>query len=140
MTAPPRGVRREVVSFASSEFELGSSTVNGDGFDLRWRGAGLDEHAIEAASRRVVVRIDPRYYRPTEVQSLLGDATKVRLTPDWKALGIDPATAKAGDPETGEPIGVKRLEARPVATLSVEAQERRERREKQFGDRDDFYR
>jgi DnaK suppressor protein len=42
--------------------------------------------------------------------------------------------------ETGEPIGVKRLEARPVATLSVEAQERRERREKQFGDRDDFYR
>jgi DnaK suppressor protein len=39
--------------------------------------------------------------------------------------------------ETGEPIGVKRLEARPVATLSVEAQERRERREKQFGDRDD---
>ena len=42
--------------------------------------------------------------------------------------------------ETGEPIGVKRLEARSVATLSVEAQERRERREKQFGDRDDWYR
>ena len=42
--------------------------------------------------------------------------------------------------ETGEPIGIKRLEARPVATLSVEAQERRERREKQFGDRDDWYR
>jgi DnaK suppressor protein len=42
--------------------------------------------------------------------------------------------------ETGEPIGVKRLEARPVATLSLEAQERRERREKQYGDRDDWYR
>jgi len=42
--------------------------------------------------------------------------------------------------ETGEPIGVKRLEARPVATLSLEAQERRERREKQYGDRDDRYR
>ncbi len=42
--------------------------------------------------------------------------------------------------ETGEEIGVKRLEARPVATLSVEAQERRERREKQYGDRDDRYR
>ena len=39
--------------------------------------------------------------------------------------------------ETGEEIGIKRLEARPVATLSVEAQERRERREKQYGDRDD---
>jgi len=42
--------------------------------------------------------------------------------------------------ETGEEIGVKRLEARPVATLCVEAQERRERREKQYGDRDDRYR
>jgi DnaK suppressor protein len=42
--------------------------------------------------------------------------------------------------ETGEEIGIKRLEARPVATLSVEAQERRERREKQYGDRDDRYR
>ena len=42
--------------------------------------------------------------------------------------------------ETGEEIGVKRLEARPVATLSIEAQERRERRERQYGDRDDRYR
>ena len=42
--------------------------------------------------------------------------------------------------ETGEPIGVKRLEARPVATLCIEAQERRERRERQYGDRDDWYR
>ncbi len=42
--------------------------------------------------------------------------------------------------ETGEEIGIKRLEARPVATLSIEAQERRERRERQYGDRDDRYR
>jgi DnaK suppressor protein len=42
--------------------------------------------------------------------------------------------------ETGEHIGIKRLEARPVATLSIEAQERRERREKQYGERDDRYR
>ncbi len=42
--------------------------------------------------------------------------------------------------ETGEEIGIKRLEARPVATLCIEAQERRERREKQYGDRDDRYR
>ncbi|MGH8316809.1 MAG: RNA polymerase-binding protein DksA [Steroidobacteraceae bacterium] len=42
--------------------------------------------------------------------------------------------------ETGEQIGIKRLEARPVATLSLEAQERRERRERQYGDRDDRYR
>jgi DnaK suppressor protein len=42
--------------------------------------------------------------------------------------------------ETGEEIGIKRLEARPVATLSIEAQERRARRERQYGDRDDRYR
>jgi DnaK suppressor protein len=59
---------------------------------------------------------------------------------------IDEALARIEDGsygyclETGEQIGVKRLEARPVATLSLEAQERRERREKQYGDRDDRYR
>ncbi|MCC5793340.1 MAG: RNA polymerase-binding protein DksA [Chromatiales bacterium] len=42
--------------------------------------------------------------------------------------------------ETGEEIGLKRLEARPVATLSVEAQERRELAEKQYGERDERYR
>ncbi len=59
---------------------------------------------------------------------------------------IDEALARIDDGtygyclETGEEIGIKRLEARPVATLSVEAQERRERREKQYGDREDRYR
>ena len=42
--------------------------------------------------------------------------------------------------ETGEAIGLKRLEARPVATLTLEAQERRELAEKQYRDRDDRYR
>ena len=41
--------------------------------------------------------------------------------------------------ETGEEIGLRRLEARPVATLSVEAQERRELAERQFRDREDGY-
>ena len=59
---------------------------------------------------------------------------------------IDKALKRAEDGsygyclETGEEIGIKRLEARPVATLSLEAQERRERRERQYGDRDDRYR
>jgi DnaK suppressor protein len=59
---------------------------------------------------------------------------------------IEEALSRIGDGsygdcvETGEPLGVKRLEARPVATLCIEAQERRERREKQYGDRDDWYR
>ena len=42
--------------------------------------------------------------------------------------------------ETGEEIGLRRLEARPVATLCLEAQERRELAERQYGDRDDRYR
>ena len=42
--------------------------------------------------------------------------------------------------ETGEEIGLKRLQARPVATLSLEAQERREKAERQFRDSDDRYR
>ncbi len=59
---------------------------------------------------------------------------------------IDDATKRIEDGsygyclETGEEIGSKRLEARPVATLIIEAQERRERRERQYGDRDDRYR
>jgi DnaK suppressor protein len=56
---------------------------------------------------------------------------------------IDSALERIGDraygycEETGEEIGLKRLEARPVATLSLEAQERRELAEKQYGERDD---
>ena len=59
---------------------------------------------------------------------------------------IDSALARLDDSsygfcdETGEEIGLKRLEARPVATLSLEAQERREMAERQFRDRDDRYR
>jgi DnaK suppressor protein len=59
---------------------------------------------------------------------------------------IDSALARIDDgsygfcDETGEEIGLKRLEARPVATLCVEAQERREMAERQFRDRDDRYR
>jgi DnaK suppressor protein len=59
---------------------------------------------------------------------------------------IDSAIARLDDgsygfcDETGEEIGLKRLEARPVATLSLEAQERRELAERQYRDRDDRYR
>ncbi len=59
---------------------------------------------------------------------------------------IDQALARIEDgsygycEETGEEIGLKRLEARPVATLCLEAQERREMAERQFRDRDDRYR
>jgi GDPmannose 4,6-dehydratase len=51
---------------------------------LQWQGAGLDEHAIDARSGRAVVRIDPRYFRPAEVETLLGDASKANAKLGWK--------------------------------------------------------
>jgi GDPmannose 4,6-dehydratase len=50
-----------------------------------WRGAGVDEVGIDAASNAVLVRVDPRYFRPTEVQTLLGDASKARDKLGWRA-------------------------------------------------------
>jgi len=52
------------------------------GMELRWEGLGVDEHALDAQGRRVVA-VDPRYFRPTEVQSLLGDASKARRQLGW---------------------------------------------------------
>ena len=54
------------------------------GFDLAWRGKGIDEHAVDAGSGKTIVRIDPRYFRPTEVDTLLGDASKARRRLGWK--------------------------------------------------------
>jgi GDPmannose 4,6-dehydratase len=54
------------------------------GLEIRWQGHGADEHGIEPGSGRVLVRIDPRYFRPTEVDSLLGDASKARRQLGWQ--------------------------------------------------------
>lgn len=48
------------------------------------RGHGRDEHGLDAESGEVIVRIDTRYFRPTEVNALLGDATKARTKLGWK--------------------------------------------------------
>jgi GDPmannose 4,6-dehydratase len=53
------------------------------GLKLRWTGSGVDEHAVDGAGR-IVVRIDPRYFRPAEVDSLLGDASKAREKLGWE--------------------------------------------------------
>jgi GDPmannose 4,6-dehydratase len=51
---------------------------------LEWRGAGADEQGIDARSGRTVVKVDPRYFRPTEVDTLLGDASNARLKLGWQ--------------------------------------------------------
>ena len=56
---------------------------------IEWRGTGLDEHAVDSAGR-TIVRVDPSYFRPTEVDTLLGDATKARTVLGWKPeIGFD---------------------------------------------------
>ena len=53
------------------------------GMHLEWQGKGVEERGIDTKSGRVVIRIDPRYFRPTEVESLLGDASKARDKLGW---------------------------------------------------------
>jgi len=51
---------------------------------LTWRGEGVDEKGLDAASGAVLVEIDPRYFRPTEVEVLLGDPSKARRVLGWR--------------------------------------------------------
>jgi len=53
------------------------------GLPLEWRGKGVDEVGVSAKDGRTLVAIDPRYFRPAEVDLLLGDATKARKTLGW---------------------------------------------------------
>jgi GDPmannose 4,6-dehydratase len=52
---------------------------------LRWEGRGVDEKGIDPANGKVMVAVDPRYFRPTEVDTLLGDASKAREKLGWEA-------------------------------------------------------
>ena len=53
------------------------------GIQIEWRGEGAGEQGLERGTGRVMVEIDPRYFRPTEVDLLLGDATKAREKLGW---------------------------------------------------------
>jgi GDPmannose 4,6-dehydratase len=52
---------------------------------IEWQGEGVDEIGIDSASGRPLIRVDPRYFRPTEVETLLGDASKAREKLGWTA-------------------------------------------------------
>lgn len=54
------------------------------GITLKWEGKGIDEKGVNTANNEVVVEVDPRYFRPTEVDLLLGDATKAKTKLGWK--------------------------------------------------------
>lgn len=54
------------------------------GFELVWQGHGIEEKGIDKKTGKVLVEIDPRYFRPTEVDLLIGDATKAKEKLGWK--------------------------------------------------------
>ncbi len=53
------------------------------GIELRWEGEGVDERGIDTATGRVLVEVDPRFFRPADVEQLLGDPTKAREKLGW---------------------------------------------------------
>lgn len=55
------------------------------GVDISWRGSGTEEEGIDAETGMVRVQVDPRYFRPTEVDCLIGDARKAAETLGWTA-------------------------------------------------------
>jgi GDPmannose 4,6-dehydratase len=64
---------REFVTIAAAEL----------GITMRWQGQGSEEKGFDAVSGACLVAVDPRYYRPTEVDTLLGDATKAKQKLGW---------------------------------------------------------
>eukprot|EP01105_Mastigella_eilhardi_P006495 TRINITY_DN18052_c0_g1_i1.p1 TRINITY_DN18052_c0_g1~~TRINITY_DN18052_c0_g1_i1.p1 ORF type:complete len:363 (-),score=102.12 TRINITY_DN18052_c0_g1_i1:81-1148(-) len=65
---------RELVEVAFAEI----------GTQIEWRGTGVDEVGVDKANGAVLVRVDPKYFRPSEVDCLLGDATHARTVLGWK--------------------------------------------------------
>ena len=55
------------------------------GLDIEWQGDGLDEVGIDSNSGRELIAVDPRYFRPTEVTTLLGDPSKAKKVLGWEA-------------------------------------------------------
>lgn len=53
------------------------------GIELTWEGEGVDEKGIDKATGKVLVEVDPKYFRPCEVEQLLGDPTKARTKLGW---------------------------------------------------------
>ncbi|HEC06524.1 MAG TPA: GDP-mannose 4,6-dehydratase [Thiolapillus brandeum] len=71
------GVQYSVRDFVNAAFKE-------VGIELSWEGSGLDEKGIDKASGKVLVEVDPAYFRPTEVETLLGDSSKAREKLGWQ--------------------------------------------------------
>uniref|UniRef100_A0A0A9YR94 GDP-mannose 4,6-dehydratase n=1 Tax=Lygus hesperus TaxID=30085 RepID=A0A0A9YR94_LYGHE len=68
------------------------------GITIAWRGSGFDEVGYDVADNRVLVRIDEKLYRPTEVNALIGDASKAKRLLQWEPkISIDEIIADMMD-------------------------------------------
>lgn len=70
---------------AHSVKEFATLAFHEVGIDLKWKGLGIEEKGQNMETGETVVEVDPRYFRPTEVDLLLGDPTKARETLGWAA-------------------------------------------------------
>ncbi|MET2827817.1 GDP-mannose 4,6-dehydratase [Mesorhizobium shangrilense] len=93
------GVKNSVRRFV----ELAFAEV---GIDIQWTGSGIDEKGIDAKSGRVLVEVDPRYFRPTEVELLIGDPSKAEKKLGWKAT--TPLAEMVGEMVRSDLVAVKR--------------------------------
>jgi GDPmannose 4,6-dehydratase len=55
------------------------------GLEIEWQGSGVEETGVDRVTGRTIIRVDPQYFRPTEVDSLLGDPSKAREVLGWEA-------------------------------------------------------
>jgi GDPmannose 4,6-dehydratase len=71
------GVTNTVRDFISLAFKEA-------GITLEWHGRGIEEKGIDTASKKTLVEIDPRYFRPAEVEVLIGDPSKAKAKLGWE--------------------------------------------------------
>ena len=64
--------------------EFVDKSANYFGMSIEWQGEGLDEIGIDKNTGRIIIRVDDKYFRPAEVESLLGDATKAKEQLGWE--------------------------------------------------------
>ncbi|MGH9857015.1 MAG: GDP-mannose 4,6-dehydratase [Acidobacteriota bacterium] len=64
------------------------------GIDLKWQGSGVDETGVDSATQKVLVKVNPEFFRPAEVVLLLGDPTKAEKELGWKCKVDFPGLVK----------------------------------------------
>jgi GDPmannose 4,6-dehydratase len=69
---------------AHSVREMAEEAFKNIGVNLEWKGKGTNEKGIDKKTGKVLIEVDPKYFRPTEVESLVGDASKAKKKLGWK--------------------------------------------------------